>query len=54
MKINWSAIVILLTVIMSLNSFSGCGSGAKTATPQQMEEHRQKHIKNAERERREG
>jgi hypothetical protein len=39
---------------MSFAWFAGCGSVKKTATPQQKEEQRQKLIKNAERERREG
>jgi hypothetical protein len=47
-------ISILLIVVVSLTSFPGCGSSKKTATPEQKEELRQKMIKNAERERREG
>jgi hypothetical protein len=48
---------ILLIVVISLSSlvsFTGCSGGTKTASPQQKEEQRQKMIKNAERERREG
>jgi|tagenome__1003787_1003787.scaffolds.fasta_scaffold20982061_6 hypothetical protein len=48
---------ILLIVVMSLStlvSLSGCSGGTKTASPQQKEEQRQKMIKNADRERREG
>ena len=49
-----SAMGILLIALMSLTSFSGCGSGKKSATPEQKEELRQKMIKNAERQQREG
>jgi hypothetical protein len=57
MNLSKSPIAILLIVAMSLSSFSslaGCSGGTKTVTPQQKEELRQKMIKNAERERREG
>lgn len=57
MKLSKSPIAILLIVVMSLSSLvslAGCTGGTKSATPQQKEELRQKMIKNAERERREG
>ena len=45
---------ILLIVMISLTSFAGCGGSKKTTTPEQKEEQRQKMIKNAERQQREG
>lgn len=47
-------LLVLLTTLTTLFGPTGCGSGDKAATPQQIEEHRQKHIQNADRERREG
>ena len=49
-----SAMVILLIGLLSLTSFSGCGSGKKPPTPEQKEELRQKMINNAQRQQREG
>jgi hypothetical protein len=51
---NSLLLVLLTAVSLPLFLSTGCGSGDKPATPQQIEEHRQKHIQNAERERREG
>jgi hypothetical protein len=44
----------LLIGLVSFTSLSGCSGGKKEASPQQKEEMRQKMIKNAERQRREG
>jgi hypothetical protein len=49
-----SAMAILLIALISFTSFSGCGSGKKPPTPEQKEELRQKMIKNAQRQQREG
>ena len=49
-----SAMAILLVALISFAAFPGCGSSKKAPTPEQKEEQRQKMIKNAERERREG
>jgi hypothetical protein len=49
-----SRVAAQLLVLMTLNLFIGCGSGDKKATPQKMEEHRQRQIQHADRERREG
>jgi hypothetical protein len=54
MNLSCSRTAILLIVVMSLPSFAGCGSSKKAPTPEQKEEQRQKMIKNADRERREG
>jgi hypothetical protein len=54
MNSSCSPTAILLMEVMLFASFAGCGSGNKAATPQQLEENRQQHIKNADRERREG
>jgi hypothetical protein len=54
MNSSRSLSVILLIVVVSLTSFAGCGGNKKAATPQQLEEHRQQQLKNADRERREG
>jgi hypothetical protein len=54
MKTYWTTMAVLLIALISLTSFAGCGSGKKAPTPEQKEEQRQKMIKNAERERREG
>jgi hypothetical protein len=54
MRTYWTTMAVLLIALISLTSFAGCGSGKKTPTPEQKEEQRQKMIKNAERERREG
>jgi ABC-type oligopeptide transport system substrate-binding subunit len=57
MKMSKSPIAILLIVVVSLSSlvsFAGCSGGTKTATPEKKEEMRQKMIKNAERQKREG
>jgi len=54
MKTYWTTMAVLLIALISLTSLAGCGSGKKDATPQQKEEQRQKMIKNADRERREG
>jgi hypothetical protein len=53
-KFYRSAMAILLIALLSLTSFSGCGSSKKSPTPEQKEEQRQKMIQNAERQRREG
>lgn len=45
---------MLLFALISFISFAGCGSSKKAPTPEQKEEQRQKMIKNADRERREG
>jgi hypothetical protein len=50
----WRTIAFLLVAVLSITSFSGCGSSKKPPTSEQKEEQRQKMIKNAERERREG
>jgi len=47
-------IAFLLVAVLSITSFPGCGSGKEPPTPEKKEEMRQKMIKNAERERREG
>jgi hypothetical protein len=57
MNLSRSPIAILLIVVVSLSSLSslaGCSGSTKTVTPQQKEEMRQKMIKNAERQQREG
>ena len=57
MSFSKSPAAILLIVVVSLSSLvslAGCGGGTKTATPEKKEEQRQKMIKNAERQRREG
>ena len=54
MKTYWTTMAVLLIALISLTSFAGCGSGKKPLTPEQKEEQRQKMIKNADRERREG
>jgi hypothetical protein len=54
MKSYWTTTVIVLIALISLTSVAGCGSGKKSVTPEQKEELRQKMIKNADRERREG
>ena len=48
------SIAFLLVAVLSIISFSGCGSSNKPASPEQKEEQRQKMIQNAERQRREG
>ncbi len=53
MKSRRSSISILLVLVIMVTSFSACGT-KKAPTPQQKEAQRQKLIKNAERERREG
>jgi len=47
-------LAVLMIGLVSLVSLSGCGGGKKEATPEKKEEMRQKMIKNAERQRREG
>ena len=54
MKTYWTTMAVLLIALISLTSFAGCGGAKKDATPEQKEEQRQKMIKNAEREQREG
>jgi len=57
MNLSKSPTVILLIVVVLISpliSLAGCSGGAKTATPEQKEELRQKMIKNADRERKEG
>jgi hypothetical protein len=57
MNLSKSPIATLLIIAISLSPFislTGCSGNAKTVTPQQKEEQRQKMIKNAERQRREG
>jgi hypothetical protein len=54
MKRLWPATAILLIALNSLTSIAGCGAGKKEVSPQQKEEMRQKMIKNAERQQREG
>ncbi len=51
---RWLLLLVVLTTLAPLPWSTGCGSGDKAATPQQMEEHRQKHIERAARERRVG
>ena len=45
---------MLLVVAMVFTSSIGCGNDTKPMTPEKKEEQRQKMIKNAERQRREG
>jgi hypothetical protein len=52
--IRSSLLLVLAAVVTPLFWSTGCGSGDKTASPQKMEEHRQEHMKRAERARREG
>jgi hypothetical protein len=47
-------IALFLVAILSITSFPGCGSGKEPPAPEKKEEMRQKMIKNAERQRREG
>jgi hypothetical protein len=47
-------IAFLLVAVLSVTSFAGCGSGKQPPAPEKKEEMRQKMIKNAERQRREG
>jgi len=47
-------LTVLIIGLSSLTSLSGCGGGKKEVTPEKKEEMRQKMIKNADRERREG
>jgi hypothetical protein len=54
MNLSKLTAVTLLIVVTLSGSFAGCGSSKKEVTPQQKEELRQKLIKSAERERREG
>jgi hypothetical protein len=54
MKLRKFPTTILLVVVMLFISSIGCGSDKKALTPEKKEEQRQKMIKNAERERREG
>jgi hypothetical protein len=49
-----SAIAFFLVTVLSISSFAGCGRGTEPPTTEKKEEMRQKMIKNAERERREG
>jgi hypothetical protein len=53
MNASWLSTALRLIVLTSVIASAGCG-GKPTPTPQQKEEQRQKLIKNAERERREG
>jgi hypothetical protein len=52
--IRISLALILSAALTPLFWSTGCGSGEKAATPQKMEEHRQQHLKRAQRERKEG
>jgi hypothetical protein len=47
-------LAMLLPTLTSVAPFAGCASAKKESSPQQKEEMRQKMIKNAERQRREG
>ena len=54
MKARRSPVCIVLIVVALSALFPGCGGAKKAATPEQREEMRQKAMKNADRQRREG